>query len=135
MSRLKKILEIRKQLRELGDYDTSIAGAVGEVYAEEVLGMVKAPRGEKAIDGYINGRSVQIKTKDGMPRTDSAMYAGVRLGREAFIEDLLVVMIDGDSVTHLGPVPLKDLPYTENKTERRHYINKIKQYLATKEIE
>ena len=47
-------MELRKQLRELGDYDTSISGAIGEIYAEEVLGMVKADKGTKGIDGHIN---------------------------------------------------------------------------------
>jgi hypothetical protein len=62
--RLKKMMEAFKLLRECGDYDTSISGAVGEVYAEDVLGMDKSERGMDGIDGWINGRSVQIKTKE-----------------------------------------------------------------------
>lgn len=129
MSRLKKVMELRKQLKELGNYDTSISGAVGEIYAEEVLGMVKAPKGSKGIDGHINGRAVQVKTKDGKERSDSAVYASVRQGLEKEIEDLVVVMIQGDEITHVGPVPLSEIPYTEHKQGRRYYLNKIKAYL------
>lgn len=128
MSRLKKILELRRQLRELGSYDTSISGAVGEIYAEEVLGMVKAPKGAKGIDGHINGRAVQVKTKDGKERSDSAVYASVRHGLEKEVEDLVVVMIQGDEVTHFGPVPLAQIPYADHKQGRRYYLNKIKAY-------
>ena len=60
--RLQKMMEAFKLLRECGNYDTSISGAVGEVYAEDVLGMDKSERGMDGIDGWINGRSVQVKT-------------------------------------------------------------------------
>lgn len=133
MSRLKKILELRKQLRELGNYDTSIAGAVGEVYAEEVLGMVKAPKGTKGIDGYINGRAVQVKTKEGKLRKDSAIYASIRHGLENDIDDLVVIILNGDEVSHIDPVPLSEIPYSDHKQGRRYFLHKIKGYLESKE--
>jgi hypothetical protein len=133
MSRLKKILELRKQLRELGNYDTSIAGAVGEVYAEEVLGMVKAPKGTKGIDGYINGRAVQVKTKEGKLRKDSATYASIRHGLENDIDDLVVIILNGDEVSHIDPVPLSEIPYSDHKQGRRYFLHKIKGYLDQKE--
>ncbi len=40
MSRLQKALELRAQIKELGDYDCSFVGAIGEIFAEERLGMV-----------------------------------------------------------------------------------------------
>ena len=57
-------LGLQVEKKELGDYDTTIAGAIGEVYAEVKLGLRKAPRGTKGIDGWINERGVSIKTKD-----------------------------------------------------------------------
>lgn len=129
MSRLKKILEIRQALKELGEYDTSIAGAIGEIYAEEVLGMIKAPVGTKGIDGYINGRSVQVKTKDGKARSNTQVYAGIKLNKH-LADDLVMVMIEGVEISHVGPVPITELPYYENKTERRYYLSKVKEYLA-----
>lgn len=129
MSRLKKIMELRKQLRELGDYDTSISGAVGEIYAEEVLGMIKAEKGAKGIDGHINGRSVQVKTKDGKERKDSAVYASVRHGLEKDIDDLVVVIIQGDEISHVGPVALAEIAHSDHKQGRRYYLNKIKAHL------
>ena len=45
MSELKDFLEAYSLLGKHGDYDTSIAGAIGEAYAEEVLGMEKVNAG------------------------------------------------------------------------------------------
>ena len=132
MSRLKKILELRKQLRELGNYDTSIAGAVGEVYAEEVLGMVKAPKGTKGIDGYINGRAVQVKTKEGKLRKDSAIYASIRHGLENDIDDLVVIILNGDEVSHIDPVPLSETPYSDHNQALTYYLHKTKPNLKPK---
>ncbi len=131
MSRLKKIMELRRQLRELGDYDTSIAGAIGEIYAEEVLGMVKADKGTKGIDGHINGRAVQVKTKDGKPRPNTQVYAGIKLNKH-LAQDLVMIMIEGDEISHVGPAPIDELPFYENKTERRYYLSKLKEYLSSK---
>jgi hypothetical protein len=39
---LDQILKAHAILRQFGDYDTSIVGAVGEVYAQDVLKMEKA---------------------------------------------------------------------------------------------
>ena len=54
--RLQKMLQAFRLLRECGNYDTSISGALGEVYAEEILGMDKGKRGLEKVDGWINGR-------------------------------------------------------------------------------
>ena len=60
--RLVKVLEAHAMLRDLGNYDTSIVGAVGEIYAEVVLGMKKAERGQKGFDGIIKRRRVSVKS-------------------------------------------------------------------------
>ena len=63
MSKLDDFLEAYRLLGKHGDYDTSIAGALGEAYAEEVLGMEKAEAGTKGIDGIIDGRKFRLKAK------------------------------------------------------------------------
>ena len=50
MSKLEDFLKAYHLLGKHGDYDTSIAGAIGEAYAEEALGMEKAEAGTKGID-------------------------------------------------------------------------------------
>ena len=66
MSKLELILEAKAILRKCGNYDTSIAGAIGEIYAEEKLGMVKAKKGEKGYDSILNGKKLQVKTKESL---------------------------------------------------------------------
>ena len=103
--RLKKMMEAFKLLRECGDYDTSISGAVGEVYAEDVLGMDKSERGMDGIDGWINGRSVQIKTKEirdnWVEKPLSSRFVQIREGKQNNVDDLIVIMVHPTSVwTH-----------------------------------
>jgi hypothetical protein len=63
--RVTRALRIAKLAHSLGEYDTNVLGMVGEVVAEDVLGMRKAPKQSKDIDGHIvvNGiaSSVQVK--------------------------------------------------------------------------
>jgi hypothetical protein len=47
---------------------------IGEAYAEEVLGMEKAEAGRKGIDGIINGRKVQVKSKAPRKVYDISFY-------------------------------------------------------------
>jgi len=112
-------------LREVGDYDSAIAGAVGEVYAEEKLGMLKAERGCRGIDGYIGGRSVSVKTKEKAALNHH--YVPIRESNYGVADDLLVVIIDGDDVSHLGPIEFAKLEYYEKPdgSERRYKITKI----------
>ena len=103
--RLRKMMEAVRLLRECGNYDTSIVGAVGEVYAEEVLGMDKSDRGYGSIDGWINGRSVQVKTKeirdDWCAKSLSSRFIQIREGKQVAVDDLVVIMVHPDRVwTH-----------------------------------
>jgi hypothetical protein len=132
MSKLEDFLKAYHLLGKHGDYDTSIAGAIGEAYAEEALGMEKAEAGTKGIDGIINGRKVQIKSK--APRkvynSLAQQYAAITHKNHGLADDLVVVLIDQDSeITHLGPVPIDKLHYTENETERRYPLHRIKETL------
>ena len=108
--RLSKMLNAMKLLRECGDYDTAIAGAVGEVYAEDMLGMKKADRGENGIDGWINGKAVQVKTKEidetWLTKSISTRYVGIRQGKEIGVEDLVVIMVHEKHcwVHYFGPL-------------------------------
>lgn len=116
-------------LSKHGNYDISIAGAIAEAYAEEMLGMEKAPAGEKGIDGWINGRSVQVKGK--APRTDYAlsnMYAGINEKNYGVADDLFVLLIRPDmSLQAFGPVAINQLsgrPHSQGHT--RYYLHDIK---------
>ena len=63
--RITTALEIARLARSLGNFDTNVLGMVGEVIAQDVLGMTKAPPQSKGIDGHIQvgtaQRSVQVK--------------------------------------------------------------------------
>ena len=126
MTKLDDFLEAYRLLGKHGDYDTSIAGAIGEAYAEERLGMKKVPAGTKGVDGTINGRKVQVKGKS--PRVKynglAGIYAAIPHNNHGLAEDLVVVLIDKDGdITHLGPVPIDTLKYRENAQERRYPLN------------
>ncbi len=128
MSKLADFLRAYRLLGKHGDYDTSVAGAIGEAYAEEVLGMVKADAGAKGVDGMIDGRKVQVKCK--APRKGyhglSQQYAAISHKNHGAAEDLVVVMIDKyGGITHMGPIPIETLRYTENARERRYPLNHL----------
>jgi hypothetical protein len=129
MSKLKKILKIRKELKELGDYDHSIAGVVGEIYAQEILDMKKAEKGTKGYDGIIHGIRVQVKTKDGKQRSDSGHYAQIDPRHLKIFPDLhlVIVLIDEDGQPHgHGPVPLSAMEPSIHKQGLRYSLKKIK---------
>lgn len=88
MTRFEKVIEAQRLLREVGDYDTAIAGAIGEVFAEEYLGMEKAPRGTAGIDGYIDGRTVSVKTREAHVR-NRELFVDIRKDKDGLAEDLL----------------------------------------------
>lgn len=56
LSRLEQASLAYRLLCECGDDGGSAMGAVVEVYAEEELGMVTAPKGTRGYDGILNGR-------------------------------------------------------------------------------
>ncbi|MEX0286281.1 MAG: hypothetical protein AB3N23_16865 [Paracoccaceae bacterium] len=105
-------------------FDTNTVGAVGEAYAMDYLGMTKAPRGAAGIDGYINGRSVSVKTKEHAGH-GSGTYAAIGLKQIGLADDLLLLVLDGAQMQVFGPVAIADLPYRENKTQRRFFIRDI----------
>lgn len=93
--------------RHLRDYDGSgtLMGAIAELWCEIHLGMVKAARGAKDIDGTLpNGRTIQVKAKTHGAHRDSATYVTLREGHTA--DDLIVLFIDEDGqvARKLGPM-------------------------------
>lgn len=121
MSRLQKALELRAQIKELGDYDCQFVGAIGEIFAEERLGMIKAPRHETKIDGHINGRSVQVKTRN-LPGSVSAHYVAIANGKWDGVDDLVAVVLNPDESFTVYQGSVSELPFTQNKRERRYYL-------------
>ncbi len=129
MNRLEKILQARQLLKECGEYDTAIAGAVGEVYAEEMLSMEKAPRGERGYDGVINGRKVQVKTKERLRANESASYVAISLRCTGMADDLLVIYFDhDDALRHIGPIAISLLEGTETPRETRYSVKKLRMH-------
>lgn len=58
------MLQARQLIKECGDHETAIAGAVGEAHAEGMLSMKKHHAVSGACDGVINGLKFQVKTKE-----------------------------------------------------------------------
>jgi len=123
---MSKLETVQQLMKALEGYDTGCAGALGEIYAEEVLGMDKAPRGEKAIDGYINGRSVSVKTFEFTPNFKSKSYRAIRHQHVGLCDDLLVVYPDENgNWKHVGPVPFDRIKHFEHSQNRRYLMREI----------
>lgn len=100
-----------------GDYDSALVGVVGEVYAEDVLGMKKAKRGTKGIDGHIKNRSLSVKAKES---DKPGRVISIAKKWHDIVDDVLIVMLkqNGD-VVHYGPVPMAQLkPYFNTNSDR-----------------
>lgn len=108
LCRLAKVQLAYRLLVECGDYDNSVMGAVGEVYAEEVLGMEKAPKGTKGYDGWLNGRRLSVKAKVSEAHSDSGTYVSISDKSRENVDDLVVVFVskDGSLDRVIGPFPL-----------------------------
>jgi hypothetical protein len=123
---LQKALNFYNEFKE-GGYDSGIAGALGEMYAVEKLGMVKAPRGAKGFDGWINGRTVSVKAKEPVKRGLSAQFAPVRNSVLGLADDLLVVSINEDGTMSHMIAPFSSLvgrPHSSGTT--RFFLNDLK---------
>ena len=132
MNRIEKMLEARRLLKECGEYDTSIAGAIGEVYVEDVLGMEKAPRGAAGYDGVLNNRRVQVKTKERLRQSLAASYVAISNKNIGLADDLVVVyFLDDDSIKHFGPVEISRIHYSERDMQRRYTIKSIIEAIST----
>ena len=104
---LDQILKAHAILRQLGDYDTSIVGAVGEVYAQDVLKMEKAGRGQAGYDGIIGNKRVSVKTKES---DKPGRYVELSEKSRGDVDELLIVMLCSDGrIVHYGPIPISQL--------------------------
>lgn len=104
--------------RVLHDYDGSgtLMGAIAEIWCEIHLGMSRAPRGEKDIDGILpNGRTLQVKAKKSGAHRDSATYITLREHHGA--DDVVVLFIDleGQIARTIGPLECDSLKRRGNK--------------------
>jgi len=107
LNKLAFLMSVRKIMIRHFDYDNSIDGLIGETYAETKLGMKKAKSRTEGIDGHINERSVQVKTKGGKKEyKDSEHYIEISQSHTEIIDDLLMVFIKDGRLSHVGPVPL-----------------------------
>ena len=121
--RLVKVLEALAILHDLGDYDTTIVGAVGEIYAEVVFKMKKADRGQKGFDGTINGRTVSVKAKESDKK---GRYVTVPLKHRELVDQLLVVVLkENGQFEHYGPVDICKIEHLINATNHRVMLDAL----------
>jgi hypothetical protein len=119
MGNLDRLLKMREELQKMGDFENCLDGVIGEMYAIEKLNMIKTDAHTKGIDGYINNKSVQVKTKGGKKiYRDSQHYIQIKSDYEINIDLLLMVFITNKQVTHRGP-------FERNKCIGREYKNGI----------
>lgn len=127
--RLQNMIDALKLLKSCGNYDTTIVGAIGEVYAEEILGMEKGARGFPAIDGWINGRAVQIKTKEidesWLTKPLSQRYVQVSKGKEVSVDDLIVIMVHPERVWVHFYGAIKNLVPRVSKDKLRFHLHEM----------
>lgn len=114
--KLSRILDAYRILSDLGDYDTSIAGAVAEIYAEEVCSMVKAARGQAGHDGVIGTRRVSVKGKES---DRPGRYVALTEPQRANADDILIVVLcDDGRIVHYGPFPIDQFQDVFDATDR-----------------
>jgi hypothetical protein len=129
MGKLERLLEIRKELQTMGDFENCLDGVIGEMYAIERLNMIKTDPHTKGIDGYINNKSVQVKTKGGKKiYSDSQHYIQIKSDYEINIDLLLMVFITNKQVTHRGPFERNKCigRQYKNGTYKRYYLSDMK---------
>lgn len=129
LNRLEIAQKAYRMICALGDYDNSVMGVVGEVYAEEVLGMIKAPAGQRGYDGILNGRRLSVKAKKHGAHSDSATYASISDKVAPHVDDILVVFVatDGSIARVIGPVALGLL----KGRKERYYVHDIERTIAS----
>jgi hypothetical protein len=117
------------------EFDTGLAGMIGELFAIEKLGMVKAPRGSAGFDGWINGRKVSVKTRQPNNMRLSAQYAGVKARHVGLADDLLSISIQEDRSIEYRLAPFSDWQYSETKdgSEYRYKLNKVEPIIWKKD--
>ena len=101
MKKWEIVLGWRNQLKEWGEYDNSLGGTIAELFAVEELGMEKAPAGEKAIDGWIMNRRVQVKAKDSRKiyrNKDTKHYVQIKIEHKELIDDILLIFVTDEGL-------------------------------------
>jgi hypothetical protein len=130
--KLQTIFAIREFLQDLGSYENIIDGLLGEVYAEEKIGMTKASANEKAIDGRIDEKTIQVKTKGGAKiYKDSQHYISLNVKNEELVDLLLMVIIKDKQIHSHGPcerIKIIGRTQKDGKT-KRYYLNDMKKVL------
>ena len=131
MKKWEIVLGWRKQLKDWGEYDNSLGGTIAELFAVEELGMIKATVGEKAIDGTINGRKVQVKAKDSRKiyrNPDTQHYAEIKVEHKELIDDILLVFVTDEGISDYYLFDIKKVqsrPHSDGK-HLRYVLKDIK---------
>ena len=119
------LMEVYDALKA-ADLPCDLPSAMSELYCQEQFGSAwqRAPRGAKAVDGWLNGQAVQIKHKE---RDFKGAYAEIKNGNAS--DDILLIVtfrtVEG-GLDHIGPVSLAGVKYTPTKTGRRYSLRNIR---------
>lgn len=128
--KLEIVMAMRMLLTKLGDYENVLDGLIGEIYAEHKFNLVKSKAYTKNIDGLINGKRTQIKTKGGKKKySNSQHYIEINNSARDSIDALLMVVINAKSkIRSFGPFDrAKCDSYSKLQTNgrRRYYLNRM----------
>jgi hypothetical protein len=130
MEKLKRLIDIRKELKKMGNFENCIDGVIGEMFAIEQMGMIKTGSGTAGIDGFLNNQTIQVKTKGGIKKyKDSEHYIEISKEHEEKIDLLLMIIIDDDKIIKCGPfirIKCKSKLQSNNKKIRYYLHNMLK---------
>ena len=120
MENLKRLVQFRKELKKMGNFENCIDGVIGEMFAIEYMGMIKTGAGTAGIDGFLNNQTIQVKAKGGIKNyRDCEHYIEISKEHEEKIDLLLMIIIEDEKIIKCGP-------FIRNKCKPRYQSNKIK---------
>jgi hypothetical protein len=104
MDRVVEVLDIVFRAKQLGEYDSNVIGMAGEIVAEELFGMIKAPAGTKHIDGTVATptgiRSLQVKAWSDARIKKYKKGTFFRLPIQKKADDLLIILFHASTKTY-----------------------------------
>jgi len=129
MSNVSLLLKMRAELKAMGDFENCLDGLIGEMYAIENYGMTKTSANTLHIDGYIDGKSVQVKTKGGDKKyIDSQHYIEIKKSSENKIDLFVLVIIKNNRIDFADTFERRKCSPRLNKRgdKVRYYLNDLK---------
>lgn len=113
---------ITEVLAVSGFYDSGLAGPTGEAIAEKYYGLIKAPRGTKGFDGWINGKRVTVKTKEPNPARPNPF---VTVKDPSLADLLMVIVLEADGTHRMAMADLATLVPSKHNQGNRYTVKKV----------